>query len=126
LKAEEARMLELVNRERTAAGLQPLILHPHLSEVARLKSADMVAQNYFSHQSPTYGSPFDMMRSFGISYRLAGENIALAPSVDRAHNALMNSSGHRKNILNPDYAYIGIGMAEGPRGQYFTQMFIRQ
>ncbi len=119
-------MLELVNQERAAAGVPPLSLQPQLAEVARIKSADMVAQNYFSHQSPTYGSPFDMMRYFGISYRLAGENIALAPNVDMAHSALMNSSGHRKNILNPDYTYIGIGMAEGSRGQYFTQMFIRQ
>jgi uncharacterized YkwD family protein len=125
LKAEEARMLELVNQERAKAGVPALQAHQKLTEVARLKSADMVKLNYFAHQSPTYGSPFDMMRSFGISYTLAGENLAMAASVDRAHTALMNSSGHRANILNANYTHIGIGLAQGSRSQYYTQMFIR-
>ena len=118
-------MLELVNHERARAGAPPLALHGELSEVARLKSQDMVQNNYFAHQSPTYGSPFEMMRAFGISYRMAGENLALAGSVDRAHSALMNSSGHRANILNARYTHIGIGMVQGSRGQYYTQMFIQ-
>jgi uncharacterized YkwD family protein len=106
LKAEEARMLDLVNQERAKAGVPALQAHQKLTEVARLKSADMVKLNYFAHQSPTYGSPFDMMRSFGISYTMAGENLAMAASVDRAHTALMNSSGHRANILNANYTHI--------------------
>ncbi len=118
-------MLELVNQERASAGVPPLALHQKLSEVARMKSDDMAKLNYFAHQSPTYGSPFEMMRSFGISYTMAGENLALAGSVDRAHSALMNSSGHRANILNANYTHIGIGMVQGSRGQYYTQMFIR-
>jgi uncharacterized YkwD family protein len=125
LKAEEARMLELVNQERAKAGVPALKAHQKLTEVARLKSADMVKLNYFAHQSPTYGSPFDMMRSFGISYTMAGENLAMAASVDRAHTALMNSSGHRANILNANYTHIGIGLVQGSRNQYYTQMFIR-
>lgn len=118
-------MLDLVNQERARAGVPPLTLHTELSKVARLKSQDMVDNNYFAHQSPTYGSPFEMMRSFGISYTRAGENLALAPTVDRAHTALMNSSGHRANILNAGYTHIGIGMVQGSRGQYYTQMFIQ-
>jgi uncharacterized YkwD family protein len=125
LKAEEARMLDLVNQERAKAGLPALQAHQKLAEVARLKSADMVKLNYFAHQSPTYGSPFDMMRSFGINYTMAGENLAMAASVDRAHTALMNSSGHRANILSAKYTHIGIGMVQGSRGQYYTQMFIQ-
>jgi uncharacterized YkwD family protein len=118
-------MLELVNQERAKAGVPALQAHQKLTEVARLKSADMVKLNYFAHQSPTYGSPFDMMRSFGISYTMAGENLAMAASVDRAHTALMNSSGHRANILNANYTHLGIGMVQGSRNHYYTQMFIR-
>ncbi len=125
VRAEEARMLELINQERARAGVPPLALHTRLSEVARLKSEDMVKHDYFAHQSPTYGSPFEMMRSFGITYSLAGENLARVSTVDRAHAALMNSSGHRANILNANYTHIGIGMVQGSRGQYYTQMFIR-
>ncbi len=125
IRAEEATMLELVNQERARVGVAPLKLHLKLSEVARLKSEDMATNNYFSHQSPTYGSPFEMMRSFGITYSMAGENLALAGSVQRAHNALMNSPGHRANILNARYTHIGIGMVQGSRGQYYTQMFIQ-
>ena len=125
LKAEEARMLELVNQERAKAGVPALQAPQKLTEVARLKSADMVKLNYFAHHSPTYGSPFDMMRSFGISYTMAGENLAMAASVDRAHTALMNSSRHRANILNANYTHIGIGLVQGSRNQYYTQMFIR-
>jgi uncharacterized YkwD family protein len=125
LKAAEARLLELVNQERARAGVPPLTLHTRLSEVARLKSEDMARHHYFAHQSPTYGSPFEMMRSFGIRYIMAGENLALSGSADRAHSALMNSPAHRGNILNARYTHIGIGMAAGSRGQYYTQMFIQ-
>jgi uncharacterized YkwD family protein len=122
---DELLMLNLVNEERKAAGLQPLKLNLELTEVARLKSQDMIDNNYFAHDSPTYGSPFEMMRQFGISYRTAGENLAMHPSVHSAHQGLMNSPGHRANILNPSFTEIGIGIRRKGNGQYYiTQMFI--
>lgn len=125
LSYEQARMLELVNAERTKAGLKPLIWDAELARVATIKAKDMVDNNYFSHTSPTYGSPFDMMRNFGIQYRTAGENLAAYPSVEGAHNGLMNSEGHRKNILNPSFTHIGIGVQKSPRyGYVFVQMFV--
>ncbi len=125
LAPEEAKMLELVNAERTSRGLRPLTVDFRLVELARKKSQDMIDKNYFAHNSPTYGSPFDMMKSAGIEYRLAGENLAGAPEVATAHKALMNSEGHRRNILNPGFTKIGIGVAKGgPYGMMFTQMFI--
>lgn len=125
LTPEEQQMADLVNQARQAAGLKPLIADAQLSQAARLKSQDMVAHNYFSHQSPTYGSPFDMMKQFGISFRSAGENIACNQSVAAAQQALMNSEGHRANILNPNFTHIGIGIADGgPCGKMFTQMFV--
>lgn len=118
-------MLDLVNMERRNHGLSELEVHPGLVKLARLKSQDMITNNYFSHQSPTYGSPFDMIRSAGISYRFAGENLAGAPTVERAHTNLMNSPGHRANILNRNFTHIGIGIIDGGRfGKMFTQMFI--
>lgn len=121
LSAAEQEMVRLVNEERQKAGVAPLQIDLELSRVARIKSQDMRDNNYFSHTSPTYGSPFDMMKSFGIRYRTAGENIALHSSVQSAHNGLMNSDGHRKNILNPSFTHIGIGIVNG---RYYTQMFI--
>jgi uncharacterized YkwD family protein len=118
-------MVNLVNQERQKVGLKPLAVDKRLVRLARLKSQDMVDKNYFSHQSPTYGSPFDMMKNAGVTYRWAGENIAGAGTVDRAHNALMNSDGHRANILKPEFTHIGIGIIQGgPYGMMFTQMFI--
>ncbi len=122
---EEQYMLQLINQEREKAGLSPLKMDKDLVKLARLKSQDMIDYNYFSHTSPTYGSPFQMMNDFGIQYRYAGENIAGNRSVDSAHQALMNSSGHRANILNANYNYIGIGIVDGgPYGKMFTQMFV--
>ncbi len=121
LSASEQKMVDLVNQERAKAGVPPLKVDLELSRVARIKSQDMRDNNYFSHTSPTYGSPFDMMKSFGISYRTAGENIAKHSSVESAHAGLMNSDGHRKNILNPNFTHIGIGIVDG---RYYTQMFI--
>ncbi len=117
-------MVNLVNNERAKAGLQPLAVDAKLSQMARVKSKDMADNNYFSHTSPTYGSPFDMMKKFGISYRTAGENIALNSSVEKAHTALMNSEGHRANILNPKFTHIGIGIVSKGGSLYFTQEFI--
>jgi uncharacterized YkwD family protein len=124
LNAQEREMVEYVNQERTKAGLAPLQVDPDLARVARIKSQDMVDNGYFEHNSPTYGSPFEMMRSFGISYRAAGENIAKNRSVIGAHTALMNSEGHRANILNPNFTHIGIGIVESGGMVTVTQMFI--
>ncbi|HBG23304.1 MAG TPA: hypothetical protein DDW83_08660 [Peptococcaceae bacterium] len=121
----EQQMVNLVNQERQQAGLKPLTVDSRLVNLARLKSQDMINKNYFNHQSPTYGSPFDMMKNAGVTYRWAGENIAGAGGVDRAHNGLMNSEGHRANILNSNFTHIGIGIVPGgPYGMMFTQMFI--
>jgi len=124
LNAQEREMVEYVNQERTKAGLAPLQVDPDLARVARIKSQDMVDNGYFDHNSPTYGSPFEMLRSFGISYRAAGENIAKNRSVIGAHTALMNSEGHRANILNPNFTHIGIGIVENGGMVTVTQMFI--
>jgi uncharacterized YkwD family protein len=118
-------MLDLVNQERLKAGLKPLAVDYRLVRLARLKSQDMVDKGYFGHYSSTYGSPFDMMKGAGVQYRYAGENLAGAPTVARAHSALMNSPGHRANILNPDFTHVGIGVVSGgPYGKMFTQMFV--
>jgi uncharacterized YkwD family protein len=125
ISAEEQQMIDLVNAARKEAGLQPLIVDVKLSEVAHLKSEDMAENNYFSHQSPTYGSPFEMMQKFGITYSSAGENIACNQTVQAAHEALMNSPGHRENILKPTFTHIGIGIVDGGQcGKMFTQQFI--
>ena len=94
-------------------------------KVARVKTQDMVDNNYFSHNSPTYGSPFDMLNSFKVSYRSAAENIAGNSSNSGAVNAWMNSSGHKTNILNGNYQYTGIGVVSSSKyGKIFVQMFI--
>ncbi|ADL06835.1 CAP domain-containing protein [Thermosediminibacter oceani] len=125
LTADEQQMLNLVNAERVKAGLKPLEIDMRLVDISRKKSKDMIENNYFGHTSPTYGTPFDALKAAGISYRYAGENIAGAPTVQRAHEGLMNSPGHRANILNPNYNRIGIGIVDGgPYGKMFTQTFI--
>lgn len=119
----EKQVVELVNKERASKGLSPLTLNTELSRVARIKSEDMRDNGYFNHNSPTYGSPFDMMKSFGISYRTAGENIAMGQqSPEAVVTAWMNSDGHRANILNANFTQIGVGYAAN--GNYWTQMFI--
>ncbi|MEW6726083.1 MAG: CAP domain-containing protein [Bacillota bacterium] len=123
--ADELKMLELVNKERAANGLKPLAMDPQLVKLARMKAQDMIDNRYFAHESPTYGSPFDMMRKYGVTYRAAGENLAGASTVDSAHTNLMNSPGHRANILSPNYTKVGIGVVNGgPYGKMFVQMFI--
>lgn len=127
ISAAEQQMVNLVNEARRRNGVKPLIVDAKLSQVARIKSKDMVDNNYFSHHSPTYGSPFDMLKRFGISYRRAGENIAGNQTVERAHQSLMNSPGHRQNILSPHYTHVGIGIQQGGRyGAMFTQLFIQK
>ncbi|ACA58620.1 CAP domain-containing protein [Candidatus Desulforudis audaxviator] len=126
MTAYEMKIVELVNAERAKLGLRALAVDAKLSQVARLKSEDMRDKRYFAHQSPTYGSPFDMMRQFGITYRTAGENIAAGQRTpEEAMRGWMNSSGHRANILNPNFTHIGVGhVVGGSYGNYWTQMFI--
>lgn len=126
LSQYEQKVVELVNAERAKQGLKPLQVDPELAKVARIKSQDMRDKNYFSHQSPTYGSPFEMMKQFGISYRAAGENIAAGQKTPEAVvEAWMNSPGHRANILNANYTHIGVGyVTGGSYGTYWTQLFI--
>ncbi|WMM25322.1 CAP domain-containing protein [Tissierella sp. MB52-C2] len=125
LSAIEAEVVRLVNIERQKEGLKPFVASSELSKVARTKSEDMATKNYFSHTSPTYGSPFDMMKSFGIKYNTAGENIAKGQlTAQSVVNGWMNSSGHRANIMNPSFNKIGVGLAKSSNGtNYWTQMF---
>lgn len=119
----EAQVVRLVNAERTARGLSPLTVDWQLARVARYKSQDMRENHYFSHTSPVYGSPFQMIKSFGISYRSAGENIAKGyKTPESVVNGWMNSPGHRANILNASFTKIGVGYVAS--GNYWTQMFI--
>ena len=125
--AQASEVLNLVNQERKKAGLQPLTLSEKLTIIANTKASDMAEKNYFSHDSPTYGSPFDMLKHFGVSYTAAGENIAAGQrSAQEVMNSWMNSSGHRANILNKNYTELGVGYTTG--GQYGTewvQLFIK-
>ena len=120
----EARMLELVNKERVAAGLKPLAPDPELTEVARRHSTDMFARGYFAHDTPEGLDPFDRMREANVRFVTAGENLALAPTVQVAHRGLMNSPGHRENLLHPQFGRVGIGIMDGGiRGLMVTQNF---
>ncbi|GAA0598096.1 hypothetical protein GCM10009001_12770 [Virgibacillus siamensis] len=123
LSQYEKKVVELTNQERTERGLEPLEISNELSKVAREKSRDMAENNYFSHNSPTYGSPFDMMKQYGITYKTAGENIARGQRTPQeVVNGWMNSEGHRENILNESFTHIGVGYVEN--GNYWTQQFI--
>lgn len=121
------QVADLVNEERSKAGLSSLTMNASLSRVAQAKAEDMRDKNYFSHTSPTYGSPFDMMKQFGISYSAAGENIAKGQrSPESVMTAWMNSQGHRANILNSSYEQIGVGYCTDANGNtYWVQMFIK-
>ena len=123
LKAYELEVVRLINEIRAQNGLGQLSVNTELSRVARIKSQDMHDKRYFSHTSPTYGSPFDMMTAFGIRYRTAGENIAMGYRTPQSVvDGWMNSPGHRANILNANFTQIGMGYVES--GSYWTQMFI--
>ena len=123
--AIEQQVVDLVNKERAANGLKPLTIDWQVARVAEHKSQDMLNKNYFSHTSPTYGSPFDMLKSYGVTYRSAGENIAKGQrSAEEVVTAWMNSSGHRANILNASYTHIGVGYVSN--GHYWTQLFIQK
>jgi len=122
----ENQVIQLTNQERAKNGLKPLTANWELSRVARYKAMDMRDKNYFSHTSPTYGSPFTMMKNFGITYKTAAENIAAGQTSPQAVvQAWMNSSGHRANILSTQSTTIGVGYAKGgSMGYYWVQMFI--
>lgn len=120
----EASMIELVNKERVSRGLNSLSFDGNLREVARFHSRDMFQRGYFSHYSPEGQSVVDRAEKFGIDYQVIGENLAFAPSLDLAHGGLMNSPGHRANILSPDFHKIGVGVMDGGvYGRMFTQVF---
>jgi uncharacterized protein YkwD len=122
-QAEEG-MLVLVNKERTSRGLGSLSMDQKLRAVARLHSLDMFQRGYFSHYTPEGADPFDRMKRANIQYLAAGENLALAPTLDMAHTGLMNSPGHKRNILDPAYRKVGIGAYQDTRyGIMFSQEF---
>ena len=125
--SQAVEILNLVNQERSKNGLQPLTLSEKLTSIANTQAQDMASKNYFSHTSPTYGSPFDMLKRFGVSYSYAGENIAAGQrSATEVMNAWMNSSGHRANILNANYTQLGVGYTQGGSyGTEWVQLFIR-
>ncbi|MBQ9744303.1 MAG: SafA/ExsA family spore coat assembly protein [Clostridia bacterium] len=119
----EMEVIHLVNDIRAEKGLKELTYNWEISRVARYKSQDMKDNKYFSHTSPVYGSPFQMMKSFGITYKTAGENIARGQRTPKeVVDAWMNSSGHRANILNSSFTQIGVGYVAD--GNYWTQMFV--
>lgn len=122
----EQQVVNLVNAERAKAGLKPLKADWELARVARFKSEDMRDNRYFDHNSQIYGTPFQMMKSFGINYRSAGENIAAGQTTaESVMQAWMNSPGHKKNILSPSFTHIGVGYAKGGSyGHYWTQQFM--
>jgi len=125
-KAIEHDVVQLVNQERAKYGLPGLKPDWQVARVARHKSQEMRDKGYFSHTSPTFGSPFEMLKAYNISYRAAGENIAMGQSTPQeVVRAWMNSEGHRKNILSKNFTHIGVGYVEGGSGRhYWTQMFI--
>ena len=125
LTTDELETFNLINEQRRKNGLSSLKIDSEVQRVARIKAQDMADNNYFSHTSPTYGSPFDMMKKFGISYKTAGENIAGNSNNSSAVTAWMNSEGHRKNILNSSFNYTGIGVVNSSKyGKIYVQMFI--
>lgn len=125
LSAVEQKVLDLTNAERAKSGLKPLAADAKLMDAARVKSADMRQNNYFSHTSPVHGSPFDQMKAAGISYKKAAENIAMGQrTAEEVVKGWMESPGHRQNILTPEFTHIGIGYDSN--GHYWTQMFIQK
>ena len=120
-----SQVVTLVNKERASNGLQSLASDSQLAKLAQMKAEDMAKNGYFSHTSPTYGSAFDMMKKYGVSYKTAGENIAKGQKTAQSvMNGWMNSSGHRANILKSDYTKIGVGYAKASDGTtYWVQIF---
>ncbi|WP_353893786.1 CAP domain-containing protein [Proteinivorax hydrogeniformans] len=120
----ELSMLELINEERKAAGVAPLKIDEEVSKWARVKSQDFINSSYFAHESPVYGRAGQMLREGGVSFTRVGENIASSQSYVVSHHRLMASDGHRRNILNPNFTHVGIGIVDqNPSGVYVTQIF---
>lgn len=125
IKEKTEELLNLINAKREENGLIKLQTLPRLEEIAKLKSEDMVKNNYFAHESPTYGNPFDMMKNFGITYKTAGENLAGNSTIERAFNSWMESEAHKQNILSNAYNYVGIGITPSEKyGYVIVVMFI--
>lgn len=125
MNSDEKEIFDLINKQRTNNGLSALKEDAEVQKVARIKAQDMVSNNYFAHESPTYGTPFQMLKNFNISYKTAGENIAANSSNSSAVTAWMNSSGHKANILNSNFYYTGIGVVSSNKyGKIYVQMFI--
>lgn len=125
LTTDEQEVFKLINQKRVSAGLSELKVDSEVQKVARIKAQDMVDNNYFAHESPTYGTPFEMLKSYGITYKAAGENIAGNSSNSGAVTAWMNSEGHKANILSNNYNYTGIGVVKSQKyGKVYVQMFI--
>ena len=126
IPAQAEAVLNLVNAERQKAGLKSLTLSDNLTRIAKMKAQDMADKNYFSHTSPTYGSPFEMLQAFGVTYKTAGENIAAGQRTpDEVMESWMNSSGHRANILNANYTELGVGYTTGGSyGTEWVQLFV--
>lgn len=127
LKSIEDEVVRLINAERSKNGLQTLSYNWEAARVARIKSQDMINNNYFSHTSPIYGSPFKMLESYGLRFSAAAENIAYGQrSAQEVVNSWMNSPGHRANILSRSYTHTGVGVAKKANGTlYFTQVFLK-
>lgn len=126
LSSYEEELLTKVNEARAEEGVEPLVYDPQVAKVAQLKAQDLLTNNYFEHESPTYGAPSEMLTQFGIDWIASGENIAAGQlSVDEVHQGWMDSPGHRENILNPMFTHIGFGFTEGggDYGTYWVQMF---
>ena len=127
IQQKSTELLNLINNEREKNGLIKLETLPKLDEIASLKAEDMVKNNYFDHNSPTYGNPFDMMKNFGITYKTAGENIAGNSTIEGGFNAWINSDNHKQNILSNAYNYIGIGITPSEKyGYVIVIMLIRK
>ncbi|AHF06044.1 CAP domain-containing protein [Desulfitobacterium metallireducens] len=126
VSAQEQQMIDEINKERANVGLAPLKVDLRLVGVAQTKANDMKTNGYFSHTSPTYGSPYDMMKMAGVQYYSAGENIARNISVDAAMAAFMSSSGHKANILNAGYTHVGVGIVYSSAGSYYVQEFAQE
>ncbi|MCA0984764.1 CAP domain-containing protein [Halobacillus yeomjeoni] len=123
--AFQSEVVQLTNQARKKNGLKPLKNSAQVAKVAQKKAEDMAENKYFSHTSPTYGTPFDMLKEFGVEYRIAAENIAAGQQTpDQVVKGWLNSPNHRRNIMNKNLTHIGVGFDED--GQYWTQMFIRE
>lgn len=125
LTAEEQEVLNLINEQRTKNGLSELKAYSKLQSIAKIKAEDIVNNNYFSHTSPTYGTPFELLKQKGVIYKTAGENLAGNETGIKAVDAWMNSPTHKENILDADYEYTGISVVDSPiYGKVYVQLFM--